>query len=84
MNRFGEIGQNNHFWSKWPFWAKIAIFGPFLTKNGKNEIFSPKFENVTSVAFISHNFVKKSEKSYEQILRSSYYEHTDEHTEAKP
>ena len=53
MNGFEEIGQNDHFW------AKMAIFGPFLTKNGENEIFSPKSENVTSVTFISPNFVQK-------------------------
>ena len=39
MTGIGEIGQNGHFW------VKITIFD----QNGENEIFSQKFENVTSV-----------------------------------
>ena len=56
MNGFEEIGQNDHFG------GKMAIFGPFFTKNGENEIFSQKSENVTSFTFISHNFVQKIRK----------------------
>ena len=41
MNGFGEIGKNGCFW------AKMAIFGPFLAQNGKNEIFLPKSKTVT-------------------------------------
>ena len=56
MKRFREIGQNVHFW------AKNGIFGPKLAQNGPDRIFWAKFENVTSVALGSPNFVPNFRK----------------------
>ena len=56
MTRFREIGRNVHFW------VKIGIFGPKLAQNGPNGIFREKFENVTSVALGSPNFVPNFRK----------------------
>ena len=57
MTCFREIGRNVHFWAK-----KGIFFLPKLAKNGPNGIFREKFENVTSVALGSPNFVPNFRK----------------------
>jgi len=54
MTGFGEIDQNVRFW------AKMSYFWQFLPRNGENEIFSEKSENVTSVPLLCRNFVQKT------------------------
>ena len=51
MIGFGEIGQNGRFW------AKKAIFGPFLAQNGENEIFAAKSKTVTFKRLKSQGFM---------------------------
>ena len=54
MTGFGEIDQNVHFW------AKMSYFWQFLPRNGENEIFLEKSENVTSVSLLCRNFVQET------------------------
>ena len=64
MNGFEEIGQNGCFW------AKMAIFGPFLAQNGENKIFFAKKRNCHFLTFIEPGLhEKKSEKSHARISR---------------
>ena len=54
MTGFGENGQNGRFW------AKMGYFLQFLPRNGENEIFLGKSENVTSVCLLCRNFVQET------------------------
>ena len=72
MNGFGETGQNDHFW------AKMGIFGQFLAKMVKTRFFCQTTKMSLPYAYYAATLCKKTEQTYEQILRSSSYERTDE------
>ena len=57
MNGFGEIGQNDRFW------AKMAIFGPFLAQNGENEIFFAKKRSCHFLTLIEPGLHEKNQKN---------------------
>ena len=63
--KFGFYEKNPiiGFGQKGRFWAKMAIFGPFLGQNFENEIFLQKSENVTFIHSWSCNFVQESRKT---------------------
>ena len=65
------IGRN---WSKWPFlgqngrfWAKMAIFGPFLGQMAKTRFFWGKAKMSLPYAYYAATLCKKPEQTYERI-----------------
>ena len=72
MNRFGENGQNERFW------AKMAIFCHFLGRNGENDIFWGKAKMSLPYAYYAATLCKKTEQTYERILRSRTDKRTNE------
>ena len=75
MTGFGKIGQKGHFWAKFfdHFWPKTAKTR-FFRQNPKMSL--PSHSEATTLC-------KKSENSYERILRSRSNERTDGHTDGR-
>ena len=74
MNGFGETGQNDRFW------AKMAIFGQFWAKMAKTRFFCQKAKMSLPYAYYAATLCKKTEQTYERILRSSSEGRTDGRT----
>ena len=72
MIQFGEIGQNDRFWTKMP------IFAPFGAKMVKTIFFLKNPKISLPYTHEAATLGKKLEKSYKRILRSRSDERTYE------